>query len=182
MNSLLLADTDTPTIIAAIVGPLVGVLMAHIFSKQQLKNVAATELFRRIIEDSYNFRAIYLVARISKQSTKTIGDIPVELKVKLHLFDTLVSSSADSRSYLIELNKMFALLAADKLSLSILFDSKADKCNKAIDKLIQWNGRFNDDTLATDDVGDSMLVDVKAISNEIRELSKLLKSSIDDAA
>lgn len=161
--------------IAAIIGPLFGVYVANIFSKQESKRRAAAELFSRLTEHAYNYFHIasqYNVAVALNPRAQLLvqqaaaGNDATFKKIAADAMQTQQQILAESFQRIAVAK---ALLNADTLSLELLFGERTAKCKSIIDGLLarglSLNDKFDEKVL------EAMGRDVIEIVTELKVLS-----------
>ncbi len=182
--------------IAAIFGPIIGVVMANTFAKHQSIRQEAAQLFRRIMEDSQKFRHAFM-AVCRYQFNQLSADVRLS-RIKTHRPSKLFSSPPDptleaakerlelaDEQYAIalrELREIESILNADILSLGLLFDKQSEKCGRAIQELIAMSELFNREERPSDDDCQKRLNElIQRIMKEMKPLHDSLRRSDPDA-
>lgn len=152
--------------IAAVVGPIVSVGMAHWMVKQENKRQEASALFRRIMEDSQNYKHAfedrYQYGESSKRYRKQLERQTTGLSgiMRQHNERQGQYDSTLERLYMElqpledryvrafqEMRAIERLLNANVYSLGLLFGNESKRCGSAIRDLISMGIVFNEPEL-----------------------------------
>jgi hypothetical protein len=152
-------------IAASFIGPIIGVIIANMLSRQYSVRLEAAFAFRRIIENTHKYRHAFL-NRIRHE--KPIVEYGPKLeRLKQILATTVESTDAQSRqsreeatilfqfalldqqavqeryeTAIYELQNAVSQLQSDKLSLDMIFSKQSKRCEKLIDELLNLNQLF----------------------------------------
>ena len=157
-------------VIAALLGPVVSVAIAHWMVRQENKRREAAELFRRIMENAQNYRHSFLDQHRFRTRNLTYADKLNKLLAIIR--ETASADDAEGKRIHAETNALYqhgasdqqaiqdeytrafqetraieSLLNADKLSLGLLFDQQSKPCGLLINELIEMSEDFNRDTI-----------------------------------
>lgn len=199
---------ETPAIVAmwaaafaAVIGPVIGVVMANTFARHESRRTGAAGVFRRVMENSQNYRHAFLNQHRFRSQMESKG---VMLNKLLETIEkTAPATDSVGRSIHAQVQALYqqgvsdvqqiegrfaqafnetrsmeSLLNADKLSLGLLFDMQSERCGRAINHLIAMSEVFNLESLPSMEECQTRLNDrLQAITAEIRPLHDSLRRS-----
>ena len=173
---------------AAIFGPIIGVFMAHSFARYEATRNEATSLFRTILENCQSYRIAfddaYAYCHQWKADVKQAHQVIEEFKTKyahsahpvtLDLSNQINTSETRWLNAFRDLRNQLALINADLLSLRLLFDKKAQKCEQALEELGRTYYLFHSEQMPSHDECEKQLSRlIDTVINEMKPLHDAL--------
>ena len=149
--------------IAAVVGPILGVVMANSFSRHESTRIAASSLFRSVVEHSHRYRHCFdevvyrkVTTDINHNRVERLKHIPTS-QDRVDFTTDLYNASVEAHSQAVkELGMVEAFLQADILDLELLFEKKSAKCVGLIRELVA----------IYDDIGKRELIELQQQTND----------------
>jgi hypothetical protein len=120
------------TVIATVIGPLIGVYVAYVFSRRQSQRQAAAELFRRIAEDAKNY----------EKAASTANFANLMIGGTLHT-SQMTPAEEHFHNEAKRLHAVGAMLHADIVSIRLIFLWEGDQLIEAIKSLLSLGDLVN---------------------------------------
>lgn len=181
---LISADTATmaqwATVVATFIGPIIGVLLAFIFSRRESKRHAAVTLFQEILDETQKFvwlfRSFNNSMEFREQTIRTqkeAEDLPKDSVIHPYLAENIRRMEAEFSRLTDEIQAIQHSLAGRHLTLYLLFGKKSSKCSDDIDKLLTWRESVPIDGTLTAETSNAGMEICQSIARELGALAKL---------